>query len=79
MLVHVVLIALLVLEPGLFDSTFKRVIRVEGNDYDVRQLTELDLTPLPRPAPKGMGRDSKSQRLVTAKNGIPITVTTSRC
>jgi len=48
-LVHVVLVAILWLEPGLFDSNSKRVIRIEGNDYDVTQLTELDLAPTPRP------------------------------
>src|SRR5882724_6628219 len=51
-LVHVVLVAILWLEPGLFDSNSKRVIRIEGNDYDVTQLTELDLAPTPRPAPE---------------------------
>ena len=50
--VHALLIAFLIFEPGLFDSYSKRTIRIEGNDYDVKQLTELELQPAPRPAPK---------------------------
>lgn len=42
-LVHVVLVAILLFDPGLFDSRLKRVVRIEGNDYDVTQLTELQL------------------------------------
>jgi TonB family protein len=51
-LVHLLLVAIFVFEPGLFDSRLKRVIRIEGNDFDARQLTELELQPIPRPAPK---------------------------
>src|SRR5712671_4064789 len=50
-LVHVVLITILWLEPGLFDSNSKRVIRIEGNDYDVVKLTERELQPAPHTAP----------------------------
>ena len=50
-LAHVLLIAFLAFDPGLFNSTFKKVIRIEGNDYDRTQLTELELQPLPRPEP----------------------------
>jgi TonB family protein len=51
-LVHVVLVAILVFDPGLFESRLNRVVRIEGNDYDATQLTELDLQPAPRPAPR---------------------------
>src|SRR5215467_3249782 len=50
-LVHVFLVAFFVLEPGLFDSSLKRVIRIQGVDDEVRQLTELSLAPTPKPAP----------------------------
>lgn len=52
--VHVLLVAFLVFDPGFFDSSLKRIMRVEGNDYDVVPLTELNLQPPPRlePTPK---------------------------
>jgi len=31
---HVILILILVFSPGLFNSTYKKVVRLEGNDYD---------------------------------------------
>ena len=60
-LVHVILVAILAFEPGLFDSRLKRVIRIEGNDLDARQLTELELQPIPKltPAPAPKPEESK--------------------
>src|SRR3954464_9297804 len=49
-LVHVVLVAFIAFEPGLFDSSYRRGIRIQGNDIDGRQLTELSMQPVPRPA-----------------------------
>ena len=50
-LVHVLLVAFIAFEPGLFDSNIRRVIHIQGNDDEVRQLTELSLAPTPKPAP----------------------------
>jgi TonB family protein len=58
-LVHVVLVAIIAFEPSLFDSSFRRVIRIQGNDADVRQLTELAMQPVPKPAPAPKVEESK--------------------
>src|SRR4051812_15902039 len=62
-LVHVVLVAFLAFEPGLFDSSMRRVIRIQGNDIDGRQLTELSLQPVPNPAPAAPPKVEESKPL----------------
>lgn len=49
--IHVLLLGLLVLEPTLFQTTPKRIIRIAGQDFDLNntQLTELTMPPPPRP------------------------------
>src|SRR5215468_9950546 len=55
--IHVILLLILVANPELLTSTPKRIIRIMGQDYDLRkqQLTELVVPPdalrSPRPAP----------------------------
>src|SRR6266699_4613865 len=53
--VHLLLIAVIALNPDFLTSTPKRIIRIAGQDHDLskNQLTELivppDLRPKPRP------------------------------
>jgi TonB family protein len=63
-LVHVVLVAIIAFEPGLFDSSLKRVIRIQGNDDEVRQLTELSMAPVPKPVPAPPPKVEESKPLV---------------
>ena len=47
-LVHVILILIIAVFPGLFERTPHRVIRIAGEDFD---LSQLELTPLVVPPP----------------------------
>jgi TonB family protein len=62
-LVHVFLVAFIAFEPGLFDSSARRVIRIQGNDVDGRQLTELAMQPVPKPPPAPAPKVEESKPL----------------
>jgi TonB family protein len=49
--IHVLILVLLVIEPSLFETTPKRIIRIAGQNFDLdkTQLTELTMPPPPRP------------------------------
>jgi TonB family protein len=49
--IHLLLILVIVWNPDLLSSTPKRIIRINGQDYDVKQLTELVAPPETRPTP----------------------------
>jgi TonB family protein len=49
--IHLLLILVVVWHPDLLSSTPKRIIRINGQDYDVKQLTELVAPPETRPTP----------------------------
>jgi TonB family protein len=57
--VHLLLIAVIALNPDFLTSTPKRIIRIAGQDYDLskNQLTELVIPPAVRPKPPAAVED----------------------
>src|SRR5205814_9126588 len=57
--VHLLLIAVIALNPDFLTSTPKRIIRIAGQDYDLskNQLTELVVPPEVRPKPRAAVQD----------------------
>jgi TonB family protein len=49
--IHLLLVLVIVWNPDFLSSNPKRIIRINGQDYDVKQLTELVAPPEPRPTP----------------------------
>src|SRR6476619_6439508 len=49
--IHLLLVLVIVWNPELLSSNPKRIIRINGQDYDVKQLTELVTPPEARPTP----------------------------
>src|SRR5439155_6276955 len=49
--IHLLLVLVIVWNPDLLSSNPKRIIRINGQDYDVKQLTELVAPPESRPTP----------------------------
>jgi TonB family protein len=51
--IHLLLVAMVVINPEFLSSTPKRIIRIAGQDYDLskNQLTELVMPPAARPKP----------------------------
>src|SRR5258705_13432429 len=48
--IHLLLILVVVWNPDLLSSNPKRIIRINGQDYDLKQLTDLVAPPESRPA-----------------------------
>ena len=49
--IHLLLVLVIVRNPDILSSNPKRIIRINGQDYDVKQLTELVAPPESRPTP----------------------------
>src|ERR1044071_1137273 len=49
--IHFLLILVIVWNPDILSSNPKRIIRINGQDYDIKQLTELVAPPESRPTP----------------------------
>jgi TonB family protein len=57
--IHLLLVALIAINPEFLSSTPKRIIRIAGQDYDLskNQLTELVMPPEARPKPPAPAND----------------------
>src|SRR5437762_12538134 len=49
--IHLLLVLVVVWNPDLLTSNPKRIIRINGQDYNLQQLTELVAPPESRPTP----------------------------
>jgi TonB family protein len=53
-LIHFLLIAILAFNPGWFETTHRRVVRIAGEDFDLSKLELRQLTLPPRMPPRAM-------------------------
>src|SRR4029434_2841560 len=53
-LVHFLLIAILAFNPGWFETTHRRVVRIAGEDFDLSKLELRQLTLPPRMPPRAI-------------------------
>ena len=72
--VHVLLLLLIALNPGLFDTTPKRTIRIAGEDFDLSQIEiqPLYLPPIrPAPAPKPEAAPPPTPQMIQPPQAAP--------